>query len=217
MTQRPSPLRIDMISDVVCPWCIVGYQQLKQALDAADIAYDLHWHPFELNPDMGADGQNLQEHIVEKYGVSIEHSNQTRRQLTEIGEGLGFAFEFGEDTRIYNTFAAHQLLHWADQQGRQHDLKQALFAAYFSDGINLADPEALANVAAKIGLSRDAALQVLDDQRFAQDVRHAERHWVSQGVRGVPAIVFNQRHLVTGAQGVDNYTNILSQLAEMEG
>lgn len=214
MTTTPNKLRIDIVSDVVCPWCIIGYRQLERALAETATPYELHWHPFELNPDMPAEGQNLREHLVEKYGLSKEQSEANRMNIAAVGAELGFEFRFSDDMRMYNTFNVHQLLHWADQQGRKQDLKQAFFAAHFTHGRNLSDDEVLADVAAEIGLARDEALAVLHDQRFANDVRTAEKFWIDAGIRGVPAIVFNRRHLVTGAQGTENYQQILQQLAE---
>jgi predicted DsbA family dithiol-disulfide isomerase len=214
MTTTSNKLRIDIVSDVVCPWCIVGYRQLEQALKETATRYELHWHPFELNPDMPAEGQNLQEHLAEKYGSTKEQSDANRIHITTIGAELGFEFRFSDDMRMHNTFNVHQLLHWAEQQGRKHDLKQALFVAHFTHRRNLSDDRVLADVAAEIGLARDEALVVLKDQRFANDVRAAEKFWVDAGIRGVPAIVFNQHHLVTGAQGTENYKQILQQLAE---
>ena len=209
------PLRIDIVSDVVCPWCIVGWRQLKQALDATDTPYDLHWHPFELNPGMGPEGQNMTEHIMEKYGSTRADSQANRERLTALGKTLDFQFAFTDDSRMHNTFNAHQLIHWADTQGRGHDLKQALFAAHFTDGRNLSDPAVLVAVAEGIGLDAGEARAVLDDQRHADQVRTEERFWQQQGITGVPAVIFDRRHLVTGAQGVENYTRILDQLAEM--
>lgn len=212
MTTTSNKLRIDIVSDVVCPWCIVGYRQLEQALTETGTPYEIHWHPFELNPDMPAEGQNLREHLIEKYGTTKEQSEANRAHITQAGAALGFEFHFADDMRMHNTFNVHQLLHWADQQGRKHDLKQALFAAHFTHHKNLSDDNVLADVAAEIGLPRDEALAVLKDQRFANEVRAAEKYWVDAGVRGVPAIVFNRRHLVTGAQGTENYKQILAQL-----
>ncbi|MDX2485467.1 MAG: DsbA family oxidoreductase [Pseudodonghicola sp.] len=215
MTETRPPLRIDIISDVMCPWCIIGYSQLAQALAASGTAHDIHWHPFELNPDMPPEGQNIREHVAEKYGSTPEQSAKSREQMTALGAELGFEFRYGDDMRMHNTFDAHQLLHWANETGQMHDLKQALFTAHFTNGRNLSNTTVLADIAAEIGLDRAEALAVLEDQRFANDVRTEEKFWVSQGIQGVPAVVFNQRHLVTGAQGVDNYTQILKQLAEM--
>jgi len=211
------PLRIDIVSDVMCPWCIIGYLQLSKALDATGTDHEIHWHPFELNPQMPPEGQNTREHIIEKYGSTPEQSEQSRQQMKALAGDLGFDFEWTKDSRMHNTFNTHQLLHWADTQGRMHDLKMALFTAHFTNQRNLYDIAVLADVAAEIGLDRVEAAAVLDDQRFANDVRSAEQFWQQQGISGVPAMVFDRKHLVTGAQGVENYTSILSQLAEMEG
>ncbi|SHF35496.1 Predicted dithiol-disulfide isomerase, DsbA family [Loktanella atrilutea] len=207
-----TPLRIDIVSDIVCPWCIVGYRQLKQALVATGTAYDLHWHPFELNPSMPAEGQNMTEHIMEKYGSSRADSQSSRDRLTALGRDLDFTFAFTDDSRMHNTFNAHQLIHWADTSGRGHDLKQALFTAHFTDGRNLSDPDVLVRIAAETGLDAEEARAVLSDRRYADAVRQAERFWTQQGISGVPAMIFDRRHLVTGAQGVETYTSILDQL-----
>jgi predicted DsbA family dithiol-disulfide isomerase len=214
-TPPPAPtLHIDIVSDVVCPWCIIGYKQLAQALEATGTPHDIHWHPFELNPTMPTEGQNLREHVAEKYGSTAAQSEESRVRMTAIGAELGIDFQFTEDMRMHNTFNVHQLLHWADQQDRKNDLEQALFVAHFTHRRNLSDTTVLADIAAEIGLNHAEALAVLNDQRFAAAVRAAEKHWVEQGIRGVPAVIFNHRHLVSGAQGVENFTNILNQLAQ---
>ncbi|MGJ8596134.1 DsbA family oxidoreductase [Sulfitobacter sp.] len=209
-----TPLRIDIISDVMCPWCIIGYRQLSKALEATGTAHEIHWHPFELNPDMPQAGQNMREHIMEKYGSTAEESALNRQQMVKVGDDLGFDFQFTEDTRMHNTFNTHQLLHWANTQERMHDLKQALFNAHFTNGRDLSDAKVLADIAGEIGLDRTEALAVLEDQRYADQIRQEENFWIKQGIRGVPAVVFERQHLVTGAQGVDNFTNILKQLTE---
>lgn len=215
MTSTPQPLRIDIVSDVMCPWCIIGYRQLALALEQTNTPHEIHWHPFELNPNMPAEGQNMREHIIEKYGSSAQASEDSRDKMTAIGRQLGFDFRFTPDMRMHNTFNAHQLLYWAEQQGRKHDLKMALFSGHFTDQRNLSDHQVLADIAAEIGLDRDEALAVLTEQRFAKEVRDEERHWQHQGIQSVPAVVFNNRHLVSGAQGVENFTHILEQLAQM--
>jgi len=207
-----TPLRIDIVSDVMCPWCIIGYRQLVTALEATKTPHEIHWHPFELNPDMPPEGQNIREHIIEKYGSTAEQSEESRKQMTALGTELGFDFQFTEDMRMHNTFNAHQLIHWADDQGREHDLKQALFTAHFTFRRDLSDNSVLADVASEIGLDRTEALAVLKDQRFAAEVREMQNFWLKQGIRGVPAVVFDRQHLVSGAQGVGNFTNILDQI-----
>lgn len=210
------PLKIDIVSDVVCPWCVIGYRQLAQALEETNTKYEIHWHPFELNPNMPLEGQNMREHIAEKYGRSTEESEQSRAQITAAGKAVGFEFNFNEDTRMHNTFNLHQLLHWAHKQGYMHDLKQALFTAHFTDNRNISDNAVLADIAAQIGLDREEAIAVLKDQRFAQQVRGSEQWAHEQGIQGVPAVIFNNRHLVTGAQGADNFKSILEQLATID-
>ncbi len=210
------PLRIDIISDVMCPWCIIGYRQLEQALEASGTDYEIHWHPFELNPQMPLEGQDMFEHISEKYGSTREQSLESRAQMAALGDDLGFDFQWTDESRMHNTFNTHQLLAWADTQGRKHDLKMALFTAHFTNRRNLSDDTVLADIAAEIGLDRDDAAAVLDDQRYADEVRKGEQFWQQQGISGVPAVVFDRQHLVTGAQGVDNYKSILTQLAELK-
>lgn len=215
MSEAQKPLRIDIVSDVVCPWCIIGYRQLLQALKDTGTDAAIYWHPFELNPNMPAEGQNLREHIVEKYGSSPAESQASRDRLTALGTELGFTFNFHDDKRMANTFNAHQLIHWAGEQGRAHDLEQALFAAYFTDDRNINDIDTLVEIATTTGLDADTARAVLEDQRFADIVRQRETFWTSRGVTGVPAVVFEEKHLVSGAQGVENFTSILGQIAEM--
>lgn len=205
-------VRVDIVSDVVCPWCIVGYQQLAQAAKDTGIAVDVHWHPFELNPQMPAEGQNLTEHIMEKYGSTREQSAANRDRLMAIGAELDFTFAFDDETRMHNTFNTHQLIHWATTQGRGDEMKQAFFGAHFTKGRDLSDVAELAAIAAEAGFDADEAAAVLADQRYAQAVRQEQNFWIQQGISGVPAMVFNQKHLVTGAQGVANYTNILKHL-----
>lgn len=215
MTDQTQRLRIDFISDVVCPWCVVGYRQLEQALKSTATDYEIHWHPFELNPDMPAEGQNLREHLAEKYGSTPEQSQENRARLTDLGASLDFRFAFFDEMRMVNTFDAHRLIHWAETKGQGHALKQALFAAYFSEQRDVSDAAVLIDVAEKTGLDATEARAVLDGQRYAAEVRQQENVWIQNNIRGVPAIIFDNKHLVTGAQGVENYTRILTQLAQM--
>lgn len=215
MNDSERKLRIDIVSDVVCPWCVIGYRQLATALEQTGTEHEIHWHSFELNPDTPSEGRNWREHIAKKYGSSREESDTSRAHITEAGAEVGFEFNFTEETQTYNTFDMHQLLHWADQQGRMHDLKQALFAAHFTHARDLSNKEVLADIAAEIGLDRSEAAVVLEDQRFAEVVRHAQQHWRQQSIQSVPSLIFDQKHLVSGAQGVENFKYILQQLADL--
>lgn len=205
-------LRVDIVSDVVCPWCVIGYHQLAKAVEETGIGIDVHWHPFELNPDMAQEGENLREHLAAKYGTTLEGSIKARARLTEMGAALGFTFNYADDMRMVNTFRAHQLIDWAEDHGRAHDMKLELFAGFFTRREDLNNVDVLADGAASIGLDRNTALTMLDSGARAESVRDKERFWTSRGVTGVPAMIFNRQHLVTGAQGEENYANILKQL-----
>ena len=207
-----TPFRVDIVSDVVCPWCVIGYHQLAKASDETGIGIDVHWHPFELNPQMVAEGENLREHLAAKYGTTLEGSIKARARLTEMGAALGFEFNYADDMWMVNTFRAHQLIDFAEDQGRAHDMKLALFAAFFTRREDLNNVDVLADVAASIGLDRDTARAMLNSEERAQTVREKEQFWTSRGVTGVPAMIFNRQHLVTGAQGEENYAKILKQL-----
>ncbi|WP_127112644.1 DsbA family oxidoreductase [Shimia sediminis] len=213
----PDPIRVDIISDVVCPWCIVGFRQLQQAAEATGIEIETYWHPFELNSDMPPEGENLREHIMRKYGSTPEQSQKARDQLSAIGAPLDIDFQFADDSKIVNTFDAHQLLHWAQEAGKSQDLKLALFDAYFTKGLDVSQHDVLADTAASIGLGRAEALQVLKDQRFAETVRDKESFWTSRGVSGVPTMVFDAKHATSGAQGAETFARVLTHLSQSHG
>ncbi len=207
-------IQIDIVSDIMCPWCIVGFRQLEQALGATGMGARILWHPFELNPAMPPEGQNLGEHIVEKYGSTPEESAQNRAKMREMGAALGIDFQLTPDSRIVNSFAAHQMLDFALSQGLQHPLKMALFAAHFTDQRDVSDAEVLVDVAASVGLDRDAATKVLEEGSLADSVREKQQFWTSRGISGVPSMVFDSKYLVTGAQGAENYAQLLQRVAQ---
>ncbi|WP_282168540.1 DsbA family oxidoreductase [Ruegeria atlantica] len=210
--QDPRPIvQIDIVSDIVCPWCTVGFRQLDLALKEQNVLANLRWHPFELNPNMPPEGQNLREHIMEKYGSTVEQSQQARDRLTQIGAELGFTFNFNDDSQMVNTFAAHQLLDWAETQGRQHPLKMALFEAYFTNQQDVSQSEVLLDAAQVAGLDRDAAHAALTSGDHIAPVRQKQQFWTSRGVSGVPSMVFEGKYLVTGAQGAETYSDLLQR------
>jgi len=212
-TQTDPRLRIDIVSDVVCPWCIIGFRQLSLAIERTGVETFIKWHPFELNPQMPPEGQNLREHLAEKYGTTTEDSARARERLTALGDELGFTFRFNDDSRMVNTFLAHQLIEWADEQDRQQEVKLALFKAHFTDGRDVSDIATLASIAGELGMDAQDADTVLREGRFAANVRTMQNFWIGKGIRGVPAMVFGLKHLVTGAQGVDTYAMLLQRFA----
>ena len=208
-------MRIDFVSDVVCPWCVIGLKSLEQALaNAADVvSADIHFQPFELNPDMPREGQNVAEHIAQKYGADPERSKGTRDLIRSSAEAFGFAMRTGPDSRIWNTFDCHRLLHWAALEAKQPALKMALFTAHFSEGRNLGDSEVLVAAAVAAGLDGAAAREVLASGAYIDDVRKDERFWREQGVSAVPAIVFDGKYLITGGQPVEAFEKVIRSIA----
>jgi predicted DsbA family dithiol-disulfide isomerase len=201
-TAAPTPIRIDIVSDVVCPWCIVGYKRLERALEAMgdEVRAEVHWHPFELNPQMEAGGENLREHLAAKYGTTAEDSARVRAHLTELGASLDFSFAFSDDMKMFNTFKAHQLLHYAREQGKEHALKLRLFAAFFTEHEAVDEDDVLVRQAEAVGLDADEARAVLSDGRFVEAVRAEQQTWMARGIRAVPTFVFNESLAVSGAQ-----------------
>jgi predicted DsbA family dithiol-disulfide isomerase len=212
MTRR---LQIDFISDISCPWCIIGLRALEAALDRARdaVSADITFQPFELNPHMPREGQNIVDHVAEKYGSTPEQSAANRATIRDRAAELGFAMNGGAQSRIYNTFDAHRLLYWAEQQGRQAALKDALFVAYFTEQRDPSDHKLLADVAASVGLDRSEAEQVLVSDRFSSDVRRAEQLWQSRGIHAVPAIVIDGRYLISGGQPPKVFEEALRKIA----
>jgi predicted DsbA family dithiol-disulfide isomerase len=204
-------IRIDFVSDVSCPWCVIGLRALTDAIarvgDEAEV--DIHFQPFELNPQMPPGGQNLTEHVAEKYGATREQSAATREHIRQAGASLGFTFSFGPDSRIYNTFDAHRLLHWAGLEGRQRELKEELFSAYFTRGENPSDHDVLVRIAEKAGLDRTRASEILASESYTAEVRAEEQAWLTQGIHAVPSVVLNRRHLIQGGQPPEAFERAL--------
>jgi len=208
-------MKIDFVSDVVCPWCAIGLQSLQQALSRVpELAVELHFQPFELNPQMGPQGQDIEEHLHEKYGSSPEQLQASREAIRQRGADLGFRFDMASRARIYNTFDAHRLLHWAGLQSaaQQLALKQRLLADYFTEGRNPSDREVLLEAAVAAGLDRAGAAKVLDSDAHAQDIRAAQDFYRSHGINGVPAVIINERHLIQGGQPPEVFEQALRKL-----
>ena len=216
----PKTLHIDFVSDIVCPWCVVGLGGLEAALatlKAEGITAEVHFQPFELNPQMPPEGENIVEHIGRKYGSTPEQSAANRAMITQRAAEAwpGFEMRMGPDSRIWNTFDAHRLLHWAGTVGaaEQRALKAALFTAHFTDGRTMTDAGVLADAAAAAGLDRAKAVEVLADDLYAAEVRAAEALWVSRGINGVPAVVVEGKWLISGGQPAGVFEEALRQMA----
>jgi predicted DsbA family dithiol-disulfide isomerase len=208
-------MKIDFVSDVACPWCAVGLWSLDRALerlgDAVDV--ELHFQPFELNPALPAEGEDAIEHLAKKYGASPEQLAKNRAVLRERGAEVGFAF--GDRPRVWNTFDAHRLLHWAGLQpgDAQARLKHALLSAYHARAENPGARDVLLRAAAESGLDAEGAAAILDSDQYAAEVRERERHWQQLGIHSVPAVIIDDRHLISGGQPPEVFERALRELA----
>jgi predicted DsbA family dithiol-disulfide isomerase len=208
-------LKIDFVSDVSCPWCVIGLRSMESALKSlgSEVEAQLHFQPFELNPKMGPDGQDIVEHIAEKYGSGPADIERNRHAIQARGAELGFTFDMQKRGRIYNTFDAHRLLHWAEGEGKQKALKEALFTAYFTEGRNPSDHGVLVDIAKSVGLDPARAAQILASDEYAAEVRAREQFYAERGIRAVPSVIVNDRHLIQGGQPPEVFAQTLRKLA----
>jgi len=208
------PLHIDFVSDVACPWCAVGLNAFEKGLQqlGPDVAVELHFQPFELNPDMPAEGADTVAYLGAKYGIDEAQIRANQARIRDMGAAVGFTF--GERPRVWNTFDAHRLLHWAGLQGKQRELKHALLTAYHGQGRNPGAHDVLLELATAVGLPAEEAKQILAGDAYTAEVRAAEREWQEAGIRSVPSVVINRRHLIQGAQPPEAFAQALRRLAE---
>ncbi|OOG51342.1 DsbA family oxidoreductase [Rhodanobacter sp. C01] len=211
----PTPVRIDFVSDVSCPWCAIGLASLQQALEKLDgeVAAEIHFQPFELNPQMVPEGEDATEHLVHKYGSTPEQIDANREAIRARGESLGFTFRMDRRSRVYNTFDAHRLLHWAELEGRHIALKKVLLRAYFTDGEDVSAHATLVRLAGEAGLDTQRAQQILASDAYAAEVRAQEQFFQSRGIHSVPATIINGQHLISGGQPPEAFEQALRQIA----
>lgn len=209
------PLKIDFVSDVVCPWCAIGLNALEIALTGleGEVSVQLHVQPFELHPDMGPEGAELVPYLSKKYGMSAEQVARNQQSIAERGAVVGFEFRMDRRSRTWNTFDAHRLLHWAGLHGRQRELKHALLKAYHGEGRNPGAHDVLLELAGAVGLDVEAAREVLASGAYTDDVRAAEQFWQQAGIHSVPSIIVNDRHLIQGGQPPEVFEQALRQIA----
>lgn len=213
-----TPLKIDFVSDIACPWCAVGLGALEQALTElqSEVQADLHFQPFELNPHMAEGGQDLFEHLHQKYGSSKEQQAQMYDNIKARGAEVGFAFHPTGRGRIFNTFDAHRLLHWAEvtaEAGAQLRLKKAFLEAYQGRGETIESHDVLLNIVQTLGMDVEAARAILQSDTYAQDVRDKENFYTNAGIHSVPAVIINDRHLISGGQPAHVFAQVLREIA----
>ena len=213
---HPVRLKIDFVSDVVCPWCVIGLNSLEQAMQRLGDAVqcDVTLRAFELNPHMAREGQDIAEHLREKYGSTPEQSAQARDMIRQRGADQGFTFNMQKRDRIYNSFDAHRLLHWAASEHKQLELKHALFVAYFSEGRNISDHAVLLDIIQSVGLNRERASAILSSDEYAAEVRAEEQHFVGMGIHAVPSAIINDRYLIQGGQPTEAFIQALKNISQ---
>lgn len=209
-------IKIDIVSDVVCPWCIIGYKRLTKAISELGLEdnVDIEWHPFELNPSMPLEGELLYDHLHNKYGSTVEEQKIMQAMLTGYGAELGFTFDFFEEMNIVNTRDCHVLLNYAKEFGKQTDLKLRLVTAFYSERKDVSDKEVLRVELNAVGLDAEAALVLLENDDARYKVQSEERYWHSMGVSSVPTFVFNKRGKLTGAQPVETFEEVFGKIRE---
>lgn len=211
-------LKIDIVSDVVCPWCAVGYANLSSALNTLSQKIDanIQWHPFQLNPYMPKQGQAIDEHLSEKYGLDATQLKQNQQHLVEVGEKAGIEFNFNQRSRIFNTLDCHVLLDFAQNQNKQTQLKLALFKAYFGEGLNVSDQGVLIKAAVSVGLEQQEVENALADETLREKVKAEEEKYKSLGINSVPAFIINDQYLISGGQPVESFVQALTEISEKD-
>ncbi|WP_317152934.1 DsbA family oxidoreductase [Sphingopyxis indica] len=224
MMDKPATprLSVDIVSDVMCPWCIIGWLRFQKVMAhfAGRLDFRVQWHPFELNPDMPPEGEDAAAHVQRKYGISAEQSRANSGKMAAVAAELGFTFNRGPGFRMRNSFDAHRLLTWAGAleepgqtaaTGVQTALKLALFRAHFTDNRDVSDHGVLADVAASVGLDRARAAAILTSDDYAEMVRVEEAYWAEQNITGVPAFILDGRMLVPGAQDPEVFIRVIER------
>lgn len=209
-------LQIDIVSDVMCPWCIVGYKGLESALNqlAQSLEADISWLPFELNPNMPIEGQDLTQHIMEKYGISKQQSDQNRDMLTQRGKDVEFDFNFSDKLRMINSFDLHRLLTWAKDLGKQHELQMAFFDQHFTYSTPLNINKNLLDIVKSVGLDVVQAQNILDSEEYADRVRAEQKLSLERGIHSVPTFIINNKYSVSGGQPAESFKKILQEIAQ---
>lgn len=213
-------IHIDLVSDVACPWCAIGFRRFEQARATleGELEVRLTWQPFELNPDMPPEGEPILDHLCRKYGQDETTVNRTQTEIIELAEGLGLNFRRARERRAYNTFDTHRVLARAAEQGRETALNLALFDAYFGEARNPADPAVLREAAESVGLDGDDVEAILASDRYSDAVRQAQKRFTDAGVHAVPGFVLEGRYLISGAQSPETLAEAFRQVAsEMNG
>lgn len=213
-TTMKEKIKIDIVSDVVCPWCTIGYKRLEKAISELKIQdqVEIEWQPFELNPNMPAEGQNVNEHITEKYGSTPEQQSASKQVMVTAGKELDFTFDYFDDMRMVNTFEAHILLEYAKDFDKQTELKMHLTTAFFSKRKDVSKRDILNQALLEVGLNTQEGMALLDNKEAQNEIRNKQNYWKGLGVNSVPTIVFDKKSAVSGAQPIATFKQVLTGL-----
>jgi predicted DsbA family dithiol-disulfide isomerase len=198
-------LKIEMMHDVVCSWCPIGYANLKQALKNLAIEANFNFLPFELNPDMGKEGEGIDEHLGRRYGWSEDRRKDYRQHLLGVAGQAGVTMDFSKRTHYYNTNKAHRLIHWCEGFNKQQAMNELLITAYFKQGLDINNTQILLNLVEQLGLDRSRAQQALETDETKQQLLVKKQRVQDTEVTSVPAFIFNNRTLVTGSNSVEYF------------
>jgi len=210
-----SIIKIDIVSDIVCPWCVIGYKRLQKAIQELEIEdkVQIQWQPFELNPNMPKEGENIIEHMYHKYGMKSEQVKAYQEDRKKAGEELDFVFDAYDEMNIVNTRDCHILLEYAQKFGKQHELQMRLFSAHFSERKNVSNRAVLEKEVESIGLNEIEAMSLLDTVE-RDNIQVKEENWRQKGISAVPTMVFNDLTMMNGAYPIETYKNVLLELLE---
>lgn len=211
-------VKIDIVSDIACPWCAIGYARLERAMEqlANELEFTVQWHAFQLNSDPSGKGEPILPALAKKYGRSEDDMRANQSRMQTIATPLGLNFEHIQQRLTAYTFDAHRLVKWAGELGRQTPLKKTLFNAYFGEAKDVAQPEVLLSCVAEAGLDEAIAKQILASDQYAAAVREDEARYRQAGITSVPAFIINERHLISGAQEVDILVTALREISEQD-
>ena len=209
-------LKIDIVSDIVCPWCVIGFRNLKTAMEEleSELKFEIFWKPYELHPEIPQEGYDKKLYIQQKFGSS--NARSPYEEITKVGESVGFKFNFSKTKRIPNTFMAHRLLWKAEQFNLQTKLSEALFKAYFTDGLDIGTKEILSKISHSVGMNKESTISFLDSKEGGQEVADLEMDFIERSIGAVPTYFINDKYIIQGGQEPETFVSFLRKIIQKE-
>ena len=209
-------LKIDIVSDVVCPWCVIGFRNLKKAMEElkSELDFEISWKPYELHPEIPQEGYDKKLYMQQKFGSAGGKSRYD--EITKIGESLNFNFNFSKTERIPNTFMAHRLLWKSEEYNLQTELSEALFTAYFTDGLDIGSKEILAEISESLGMNKNEILNFLDSSEGGQETADLEMNFIEKSIGAVPTYFINDKYIIQGGQEPETFVSFLRKIIQKE-